>query len=470
MAAFLVDNAITWAQMRLRGNVAYTVKIASAYTVLLVGAMIVSAQMSTAGLASLSGQWMTVLLVLQTIILLFHCGGRINTAVRADVDGGMLESHRLMPIAPSAAATGYIVGPATQGLVLVGVNLVLGLWVAGLGSTIPRWLAANLILLAFAVFVWVVVECAAFVAKGAFSIVVLVPVLAWISGGVFLSALPALNLLLSPLLRASIFSVGSADISIEHGVALLGQIAIGTACFSGSVRRFRRDDIPAISPAFWLLVVLTFAALSVFGILNWNSFRLTILARNEVSSVVQFIVSLVATFAISFAAIGSSVRLDRVWQAHRMLDDPGLEARPMPPVFATMLAFIICCGVLMAAPHDRVETWRPYFATAANLLVAIFGGLLLTRLLGNAFRAVVIVGFFAAVTPIADLVWQSALATGDGRLSQLSTLSPIGVLVLLWGAPRPDASVWIGIGAQAALVLVLWGVFRVISRRESKRA
>ena len=76
-------------------------------------------------------------------------------AIRGDLNSRMIESHRLMPITPAEAVFGYMLGGASQVLLLAALNFVIGAVLCAMGGLqTDRWILSTGVLLVFAVFVW----------------------------------------------------------------------------------------------------------------------------------------------------------------------------------------------------------------------------------------------------------------------------------------------------------------------------
>src|SRR5690242_13203155 len=201
------DKAIAFAQVRLRGGWRNLAATTVAYTVLLGATMIVTSNYLSGRPTMAYAGWVTGMLGLQAGLLMIFGATRVAGAVRADVAGGMIESHRLMPLPAGQAVVGYLFGASCQAIALGVANLLIGaLAVRRAGLPMDRWLVTNAVLALFTLFVWAMAALLAFVGRGA-GFVLLVPVAAvFMSRWQVLAYVPALAVLVTPAAGWSIFS------------------------------------------------------------------------------------------------------------------------------------------------------------------------------------------------------------------------------------------------------------------------
>src|SRR2546423_14162947 len=156
MAFIGPNNALAWAHFRLRGgwkrSLTFSAGAAALLTVLIVGGL----RVDPINKARILYGWTTGLLSLGAACLLIYVPGRITASIRQDIQSKLIESHRLMPTPAAEAVAGYIMGAAMQPLVFCGVIFLIGACTAsGASVDLSRWTFANLILLGFCGFVWV---------------------------------------------------------------------------------------------------------------------------------------------------------------------------------------------------------------------------------------------------------------------------------------------------------------------------
>src|SRR5205085_358542 len=147
---------------------------------------------------------------LQAGLLVLFVSTRVSTAIRHDQTSRMMESHRLMPMSPSQAVLGYLLGPSAQPLALCTANVLLGCALSkAVGTPIGLWLTANAILYLFAAFAVVLSAFGAFTGRPGGAAV------GWIGMFVGLmnimtigSVLPGVNVLATPLIGGTVFNLG----------------------------------------------------------------------------------------------------------------------------------------------------------------------------------------------------------------------------------------------------------------------
>src|SRR5262245_20855672 len=107
----ITNNSLVYSQFHIRGGLKSAVGAAGVYTLALTTTIWLAHRGDPRGFGNLS-RWMTGLMVFQTGILLLYAGSRIAMAIRMDLNGKMIESHRLMPMSSAEAIWGYMLGGA----------------------------------------------------------------------------------------------------------------------------------------------------------------------------------------------------------------------------------------------------------------------------------------------------------------------------------------------------------------------
>ena len=153
MAGTLIDNPIAWAHFKVRGGWRNHLWSLAIYTLIIVLVIGITVHLSPMG-GTLLLPWTNGLLGLELALLVFYGCNVISNSIRRDITSGLLESHRLMPIPPSAAIAGYLMGPPFQALLLATVSFLIGTALAAQSGIIDQWLMANVIALLFVIFLW----------------------------------------------------------------------------------------------------------------------------------------------------------------------------------------------------------------------------------------------------------------------------------------------------------------------------
>ncbi len=104
-----------------------------------------------------------LLMALQGFGLLLVGGGRVAGAVRTDLSGNMIESHRLMPVSSANAVFGYLLGPTTPVLAFAVLNKFLSMaFGASIGVQFSRMVISQAVLFGFTLFFWSLVAMGTF--------------------------------------------------------------------------------------------------------------------------------------------------------------------------------------------------------------------------------------------------------------------------------------------------------------------
>src|SRR4051812_14386682 len=254
----VIDNPITYAQVHLKGGWNRLIVAGVAYTIAIGTFIGISAQIQPKYRNAVLTNWTYGVTGLQVAFgLLFVCS-RIGNAIRTDITGRMLESHRLMPTSAPAGVLGYITGGAAQGLFLGLGNVLLGMVTTKFGGLpLYNWLFANFVLLMFCAFMWTVSAMIAFAMRGAILVVIGLALGLFMSQGLLLWLLPGMAVLITPLIHRTIFdlSTGKDDLSWGYLASFAAQAVIGAACFAAACRKYRRSDAPGFTPQLALLVL-----------------------------------------------------------------------------------------------------------------------------------------------------------------------------------------------------------------------
>jgi hypothetical protein len=473
MAAILSpDNAIAWAQIRLRGGWKNLGVTGFAYAILVGGGIYSSAKLLASSPAVAYGGWLTGLLGLQSAILLLFGASRIGAAIRQDHATRMIESHRMMPIGAAQAIFGYLAGAASQALVLAAVNVAVGAIVAmAAGIPVPLWLAANFVLAAFCAFIWVLSAFWAFLVKTPFALFLLLGLGAWFSQGLAIQLVPALTTLIGPLMGRTVFSLrtSAAEPGLAYVVSFGSQVFIGTICFLGAARRFRRGDAPAFTLPMSLLLLAGWVVISCITILRWDDFKPEFLSGRMVDTDSQLIGSLLSSMLLALTPIAGSARAQCEWRA-RVPNDPRRSRRPFStPLLAVIATLIILCLVSVEWPGAGFKTGDladPILRTAlVVLLFLLAAGYLLQVLIRCGIRPLAPMLIWLAISwlgpLLGDVVRYNMFADQHGSILQtISTCGPLGALIQIWlpltdPSVRPVAST-LGIGFQALVVIAFY--------------
>jgi hypothetical protein len=476
-------NALAWGQFHLRGGWPRLWGFVGFF--LVVAGALILVQAMTAG--ALAGTLKFGLTGLQAGVLVLFVGGRVSHAIRQDLTTRMIESHRLMPLSPTQALVGYLVGPATHPLALAAANVLLGLVVCAAGG-IPAslWLTANAVLLEFGAFLAVAMAFGAFAGKGS-SAVVWVGLFAGLySHAVIGFILPGLNVLATPLAGHTVFNLGAAggDAVSLYAPAAVFHVGFGAIFFAGACRRYTRDDWLALGADLGLALMAAWVALSAFAIVRWEDYRPALFQGPGARPDVQFIGSMAAAMLLGIVPLNGAAFAAADWAARRGLNDPSLGRRPVSPLLAALAAAGVAMLLVNVAVPTGTHVLRPgdshpgralVIPRTAVVLVSFFlttsyALRLLYRRTGSPQLALLALWLFLSwFVPMAidTAGWYLAEDRQD-VLRTASGFSPLGALIEVWtGSPGITTP---GLLFQACLAAAMAALFHLTGNRPPDRS
>jgi hypothetical protein len=475
------DNAIGWVQVRLRGGPRTLLTTSATYGAVIVAAMIASVRMADRSpLSTVFQGWAAGLMGLQAAILLLFAPTRIAAAVRQDLSG-MIESHRLMPVAPFQAIIGYLFGSTTQALALGVVNLVLGGYAAvQAGVQAQHWLGANAVLFTFAVFVWVIITYAAFLMRTQIGLLFFMPLMFLGGRGGALALTPGLTILATPLLGASVFDMTATLKGLSEALllAFTGQIVVGLLFFAAATRKYRRGDVIGFTPALGLALLASWVALSLLGTAKWEVVAPRFMFTYWVKADGQLITSLVIAMLLALVPLWAAADQHAAWLSRKLLGDVSLPKRPPMPGWLLIVATVVIILPLVAlADRLRIANFpqRTLPLVALVVLFHVVSSNYLRRALrfytekANALFACWL-GVVWGAPMLIDLI-RSELegVPTDPTFGPISCISPVGTMLAL--ANDRIKEVPMGLIAQGGLtLLVLLFYFQTHPLRRRRRA
>jgi hypothetical protein len=468
------DNPVTWGNFYRKGGFRTALGTSSAYFGLLVAFILLSVHLTRASYATqMYATWSGGLLALQVLFTVVIGAGRVSNMIRGDLSSGMSETLRMMPLAARHAVAGYLSAAAASlgGFFLA--NFAIGLVVSGLSGLPPtQWVAANLILFAFALFAWTVAAFAAFLVRNAAALMVIVSVVGMFGNAGILLVAPGLIVLAGPLVGGTIFNLRTAQTEFATPLimSLAGQVLVGAIFFAGAARRYRRPDALALGGWLGLALLTTWVGISLLAILRPEGLQPAFLSRQfqNVDPAVPFCGSIILAMLLALIPLCNFARLHLAW-ARARADDPDLR-RPVPPPFpAAVLVTAVLALLIYALPV------RPSAVRVSCVIAALFGFSASAIFVAGWFyrsveNAKVILGIWLVaycVVPLGtDLVRKYFSEDWDEGpvLATASAFSPVGLVCET--AAQPDANLRPAAIFHAVIPVLPIGLYLRVGRRK----
>ncbi len=469
------DNAMAWAQFRLRGGWRTVIFWGTAVPAALAFLSVLAVFSLPSG--ALRGGFYGGLMFLtgiQGAVLIVIGASQVGGAVQRDMTSGMIASHRLMPISGIEAVAGYIVGSLAGVLAAAGSFFLLGLALAA-GAQVPmqHWLMANLILAVFALLCWCGAVCAAlqlpFASRFGGVIALLV-----VSGYGVAWLIPGLMVLAGPVIGRSVFGVVERGAALDSTYALsfFAQILLAVLFFAGAARKYRRQDVLTFTPWMGLAAVAMWAVASMVGTLGWGGFKSAWFDEDPSTQVMHAITACVAGMLLGLLPVTACARI--ATRYHRRPDMRAVTGVPVPPAAACLLGTLILTtipGVILAEQVSADRLARTALVFAAVLFSA---GYLARIIYRRADKAQWPLALWLTLTwlapPAADLaraMYASGAYGSSPSAGIVTTFSPSGALALIWSGHKIDTTR--GIGFQLMLAVAMAGLFEYGRRARAAR-
>jgi hypothetical protein len=476
MAFIGPNNAIAWAHFRLRGGLRKSLSVAGGFFMLAAIGAFFHARLDPKLASGTLFGWAMGMLAVQGAVLAIYVSTRISVAIRQDMTSKMIESHRLMPMPASHAIAGYIIGAALQPLILAGaIFLFGGICAVMAGCDWQRWLMANLVLLVFSMFAWVLSGFLGFQKRG-FNLLIFLPIVfpTIIGGAIIL--LPALVVLLSPILGGGIFSLKSSltDVPWTYVLAIVAQSYFASIFFIGAARRYRDPDALGLTPLMGLAGVAGWVVLTLLATSIWDTLKPTAFGRMEDPyPEFQAIAGMIVAMLLSLTPISAAARLraERS-KRHRLQEETSASRRSLPLV--AVLGVVAVLPLLIPAYSVGASKIITLWQALVMLIAFAVGMYFAFRFLYEIFNSAAILGFvwlllICAVPIGADLIRYGLSNDYDAKpLSTLATCSPIGGLIVLL-TNKPVDPTW-GIVVQLLVMLVPATLLLIVKRSQHRQS
>jgi hypothetical protein len=464
MSNTLWNNPIAWAHFKVRGGLRNHLWSTGGFIVVICGAITVTERLSVA--RNILSGWTAGLLGLEMAVLLFFGCSSIGNAIRRDITAGLLESHRLMPISPAAAILGYLTGPTLQALLIAGACFFIGTATATMGGVpIDRWLMGNLTVALFALFLWITIAFSSFLFKNSFTTLVAIILPAITSGGSVVEMLPGLRVLLAPVVGGSIFQLAAISSRAEttYIYTFLAQAAFAAIFFKAAMRRYRRDDVPAISTILGLLLIAAWSGTSALGILHQHDFNPAWWARRRSlpaeNTSIQIISTLLLGMLAGIPAMIASARAMGDWTRTLVITHRRPGNRPIPPEIVAVAAVLILLPLLALAPPTEMSKHSAAIHLGITMTTYFLGLSYLLRIYGRAGRSpLILLAIWFVLTWIIPFAIDALLqGVGWSEKPLFALISPWGTLINIWSTTPTDSM--LGLIVQCTLCGVLGALF-----------
>ncbi|GMU22183.1 MAG: hypothetical protein AMXMBFR13_22710 [Phycisphaerae bacterium] len=507
-----ISNAIAWGQLQLRGGWKNVLSTTAAYFAILGALILGSLRLDPGSIGAILDGWTMGLMGLQVGVVLYGLWS-VGTAIRKDVTGHMIESHRLMPVSGTEAVAGYILGSGSQAIALGLVNLLLGMVTAGGASRFMpfSFLKANLILGVFAASAAIVLAFLPLVMPRAVTVLFGLLWIAGIGHEVLPGLVPGPTLLIGPAVGETLIgTVWSGRITLGQQVSMACQLLAALLCYVGAVRKYRRDDVLAFGPLLGLVVVAAHTAISATGIVFWEVTRPRLWRMERIEPEAQLTIALLAGLLLALLPVSAAAWEYTLWRRREDLKDPTPHRRPIPilPVVAAAAMLVVVMAPLsgwgnselanriaqavppppgtlanlsgadlkdrMIAPFDTEAVVRTAIIMFAFLLSASYLYRLCYR---REMRTRWIMGLFIGVTWLGpgaiDFLIYGAMQQFKGNhvFRQVSGSSPLIAMIYLWGdldragENARHFSTNLGITVQLALAAGMAALYHLVFRR-----
>lgn len=484
-------NPIGWAHAELQGGLRRSALIGVGYLVV-VFIFIGMAQRSAGVGVTLSASTfattvLSVLMGLQSVLLLLFVSSNVRKAVQKDFTSGMMESHRLCPVSGWTAVLGYLTGPSVHVAGVTLANLVLVFFLAvssDLGfQAVAAWCFGLVLSVVAAALLGVLSLLLALCTRASMGAVGLLTFLLIFGGAQLAFVVPGLGVAAGFLpIASTIKSAGRGGIRIDLNVIFSAcwQIALGLIAAAAAARRYPRDDQPAFTWRLGMIAVFLAAQAGCIGIVmwlkdyqaRWGGWMTDDLGTNWIPTLGMLLLTCILPVA---AAAKARIRCLQV----RAIDPGGGPHRAMPMILVCAIGAItvgVVAGQVLGPvvelhprwwhiaghqdPPDSIRACAQFGGlTAITVLLAVLplGGVLQV-LYGYRERVVWFALAWLMLTwagpPFLDMVrYAFADEPHTPEMTWLMTCSPLGWWAYMWHGPANFVEAWIGAVVQLGLVL-----------------
>lgn len=398
----------------------------------------------------------TLFLVLEAFGLVTLGSIRVAACIRTDMQTNMIESHRQMPVPAWRAMMGYLFGSTVQLLAVGALNVpVMAGLQKGAGFTMDNFVLGQMVLAAFAVFVWALSAMGSLMFKQAMPLMVLVFVFGSCSSMALRSfgILPGASLLAAPFLGETIFDLshGLVNVRSAYPAALAAQGALAVLFFIGACRRYRGTYLTTFNVPMGAALVAIWCGLSAVAIRLWPELLPRFIREPQPRVADQI------TAALTVAALFMIVPLHALatWETRH----------PVKGIWRTLtlLATVLAAMVTLAAhAFDGPKAGVTMLVLAAHV-ATVYAALRLCARATPLWQIVwmLAVLFVLWVVPILIEVirWlflpENRFTLESTNLTMISTFSPLGLLLVAWRNDPAGPSLLPGLCFQIAVAATM---------------
>jgi hypothetical protein len=495
--AIYVDNAIFWAQIRIRGGWKNLLTITVTYACIAAFSITFFRSLAETPRSKSDVLYISSIMILgvQTVMMLLLGSASVANAIRRDVANHQIESNQLMPLSPSQAIVGYIAGAVAHLIALCIVNLLIGAVLAQLrGTSVTDWLAVNALLFLFCLSVWTAMAMAAFVSRAMFGLLFGLCSGITFSGGFIFVLVPGLLAFCTPMQGRTIFQ-GSSISRLTTGavVAVVAQFLFALLCIRGAARKYVDAGAQSITLAPALATLGIWAGLSWFGMTDFLQIRPATLVRADPDWRVIVVGAVASCLLVALLPL-AAVAWSNIKREQLRLAGEHAPARPWIFWICLLVCVLFAITPLSASLNEAVVQPNSYSpnskSVGENLPVLSYGQrpsvsmiacvsaiflvqtyFLMRLLYPRLRRANILIFFIIALTwfgpLLGDVIYFSLKdEPGNPPLDHFALLSPLGTIAQ--ALDKPVDTSWLGVAIQGLIVLLpamLFLFFQARARR-----
>ncbi len=256
--------------------------------------------------------------------------------------------------------------------------------------------------------------------------------------------LPGLTVITSPLLgRNNIWEMRATFnyLTFAYGAALFSQFFLAMIAFIACTRRYRAPDAIGLNDSLGTFLLLTWVGISGIGIGFFDEFERASW-YHEIDYSAQFVATVLSAMLLAIIPLSSSARSILAWKRN---GGPSATAPklPMPMIIVMFAATAIISSLLAVHPGHfftadlngsaKIVVCETILIIAAYIVTM---GLMLRWIHAVFSKPWILVIAWLLLTWIvpllADMIYHSMHPAMDESLGQISSLSPIGALAMIW--------------------------------------